>query len=789
MSSNFYNLLARTFGFRTNVNLTDVVPTNSRIVEFDLKDLSLTSLLLERGYKKYLGLTKIPEEQLFRNAEVDRNTLQDRIYSYTSKQQISRNSADVLVLPNPSLKQLLLHNNYKHVQYVLCALDNSAHFLNALLAILKNSFYSRHLQVLGISNLKNERFQKQVLILKVLSPKRYSARHYVSPAIGVQGFFERLAEEQVSYAILRWFDCLPHIEPGEDIDMLIADQDVRKFEDVLREEPGLIPCDVYSVSGLKGTSYKNMAYYPPKLAKQILERAILFKDCFRVPCQEDHFLSLSYHAIYHKGKKSGIPKSLQDRQPLTFEPEHDYAGILANLAESLGLSMDITLDGLDQYLASRGWRPPLDTLMRLDSRSIWCQGQVEDYLPPDLKEDIKGLSVFLIREKAVKLGFTDQIINMIRNTGFSILHTETLSPQDIERVSQEVRGGNWDRGPYPTSGGRPEVVVVALDLFPIIPKSDLKKQYPLLNNKRILVKHRIRDKFNNTLPDGERFNLLHSGDNEVEAFTYLQLALPEQVDSIRQKARHLHSLVKTEYPVQKQLGKYKRRSKVELIEYNGGLAVKKTFRPGCERFLEREVLARAMFSGRRKEVPPILEQAPLYFISPYYEDTLKYNPYSRIKRLLPLSITKQLVEFIRFLYEQGYTVLDLQPQNIIFDGKSGTIRLIDFEHLHKYSERPASFEQCFEFAGCPDSFDGDSPHGISVNYETMWEPYVGLTLKSLLYDPTWLQHLKRFSFYIDYLFFELAERVFRKSIKLLSSESSSVKYFIARGLKALAQKA
>lgn len=782
MSSTFYNLLARTLGYRKQVNVTEVVPTHLRVVEFDLQDLELTSLLLDLGYKKYLGLTKTPLDQLFATSAAA-SVPKARIHSYQSQRQIFQNSADVLVLSNPTVQQLSFYNNYRHVQYVFCALDSSTHLLSAVLATLKNSLYKKQLQFLGISQLENPLYCKQILIFKVLAPKFYSARHYISPVVGVENFFNRLEDRQISYAILRWFDCLPDILPGEDIDMLVANQNVELLEDILREEPGLIPCDIYSVSGLKGTAYKNMAYYPPKLAKQILERSILFKQNFRVPCPEDHFLSLSYHAIYHKGKKSGMPRSQSDRSPLGFEPEHDYAGILAELAKSLGLSVAITLDDLNRYLDSRGWRPPLDTLMRLDSRSLWCEGDMTDQLPPELKADIQGMSVFLVREKAVQLGLTDRIIQMIREAGFTILRTDKLSPEQIESVSQEIRGGNWDRGPYATSGGRPEVVVVAVDLFPLAPQADLHKQYPLLNNKRILIKHRIRDEINQTLPESQQFNMLHSGDNEVEAFNYLQLALPERVDAIRQEIKQLHRLVETEYPVQKQLGKYKRRSKVELIQYNGQLAVKKTFRPGYERFLEREILIRQLFAEQRTEVPPLLEQAALSFISPYYDDRLKFNPRARLKKLLPLSVVKQVMAFIRFLYSQGFTVLDLQPQNIIVD-RSGKIKLIDFEHLHRYDHQPAAFEQCFELAGCPPSFDGDLPHDASVSYEAVWQPYVGLTLDSLLHDPIWLQHLKRWAFYLHYLLFEFAQRLLRKTGKLIKSQAARSKYVVARKLRA-----
>ena len=38
-----------------------------------------------------------------------------------------------------------------------------------------------------------------------------------------------------------------------------------------------------------------------KWLKDILNRRILHPNGFYVPCKEDHFYSLLYHAIFHKG--------------------------------------------------------------------------------------------------------------------------------------------------------------------------------------------------------------------------------------------------------------------------------------------------------------------------------------------------------------------------------------------------------------------------------------------------------------------------------------------------------
>ena len=49
-----------------------------------------------------------------------------------------------------------------------------------------------------------------------------SARCWVPEELGVAGFFRKLKNLNVNYAVLRWFETLPEIEKGEDIDLLVG---------------------------------------------------------------------------------------------------------------------------------------------------------------------------------------------------------------------------------------------------------------------------------------------------------------------------------------------------------------------------------------------------------------------------------------------------------------------------------------------------------------------------------------------------------------------------------------
>jgi hypothetical protein len=149
------------------------------------------------------------------------------------------------------------------------------------------------------------------------------------------------------------------------------------------------------------------------------------------------------------------------------------------------------------------------------------------------------VAVFFVRQAALERGFADGIVESITAEGFGIIVRQRLSAAEIDRIKQGVRGGNWGKGPFAQSGGPPAEVVVAFDPAPVTPNAAQRAQYPALSNARILVKHRIRDSINSRLAATERCNVLHSSDNNREAREYLNIALPNQVEPVLDRARQL----------------------------------------------------------------------------------------------------------------------------------------------------------------------------------------------------------------------------------------------------------
>ena len=67
-------------------------------------------------------------------------------------------------------------------------------------------------------------------LLKNRLRKNRGKRRYIHPKLGVEGFFKELKKNDISYCVLRWFETLPLVEEGEDIDILVADKDIHRQE-------------------------------------------------------------------------------------------------------------------------------------------------------------------------------------------------------------------------------------------------------------------------------------------------------------------------------------------------------------------------------------------------------------------------------------------------------------------------------------------------------------------------------------------------------------------------------
>lgn len=678
---------------------------------------------------------------------------------------VRHNNALVLVLSGRARWHALRWRHLQHARWVVLRWECSLASLLALAALALHAALGR-LRYAGCHLLAHGSRRGWCLSFTARRPARSrSARRHVPHALGLAGFLRQLGSRQVRHAVLRWFDALPALPPGEDLDLLVADDDLPKVEALLSEGPGVLPCDVYTVSGLPGTDFDGLPYFPPFLAQEIIDTAVPHSSGACVPDPQRHFLSLAYHIVYHKGPASGLPLddasahgatwgarvpgvsarphrraergSAADDQASFCRGEHDYAANLQQLADQLGWPLKMTLRSVDALLAEKGWRPPRDMLVRLSRRRPFLRSLLDSdacqAAPP-------GLAVFILRQAAVTQGACHRLIDLLRHEGFQILAIEPLDALRAQAASRILRGGNWGRGPWPASGGLPAVAVAVCDPEPIPPSRRQRRAHPELDNARLLRKEQLRQAFNAGRPRSMQCNVVHSSDNAAEALDYLCCLMPQRVEEVCRQAREVREQFATAQPVIYALSQYRRRAKTEIIEYGGRLAVKKTFKPQQRAFCQRKAWALAHLSRQVAAVPPLLAAGPDYVIYPYYQDSLRFR--CGEGRLLPLAVARQAIDALRQVYEAGYALIDAHPENLVVDPEQG-LKLIDFEFLYRYRQRPATFEASYDMAGCPSDFDGSVPEGGAKCYARHWQPYIGLSLHSLLHDPPWLQHVKR----------------------------------------------
>lgn len=341
----------------------------------------------------------------------------------------------------------------------------------------------------------------------------------------------------------------------------------------------------------------------------------------------------------------------------------------------------------------------------------------------------KGLVVFFVQRKAVEYGLHARVLSEIESSGFSILAKKTLSTLEVERLGRHVREGKVVRSPSCVIGDEPLIAVAAHDLIPVPPTPGMQRKYPGLDNARILVKRKIQHHLADCKADGALGDAVHSSNNHLEALAYLNAAMPNRLEAILNDAYRLERDFHSDGPVFGTLTKYGARAKVEVVDFHGERAVKKTFRPDRERYLHREIHALKLLGNELPEIPPIWDCGPNYLVLPYYEDMFQFDRES--PGLVPIAVARQAIGVLRSLFDRGYAHLDFSFQNVVIDRNNG-FKVIDFEFLHRYEERPATFEQSYDIVGPPVTFRGDVPRGRPRTYEVMFEPHVGLTLEALL---------------------------------------------------------
>jgi hypothetical protein len=539
--------------------------------------------------------------------------------------------------------------------------------------------------------------------------------------------------------VLRWFEELPRVEPGHDIDMLVDDEHVELVQRLLADRPprkGGQHVDVYSVSGLPGSDLDGIPCFPPRFAQAMLDTAVWLRDAYRIPNPRYHFLGLAYHAAYHKGYASGL-RTDSGADEVRRSASHDYETVLTDLATRLGESMVPTLDGVDRYLAAQDLRPPLDALNRLARSNPWIEEHFLRKLP-DVDPVWRGLTVFVIRERAEPL--LEVATRELDRAGFEILEVVPLDDAQRAAAQASVRGGNWTQGPWPVSGGGPSVFIVAYD---VAPKFAAGAGIGAVDVRTAVAKEGVREAMQRGVEAGRRYNPLHSSDDAHQAVDYLEaLQDPEMMARLRRSAQDLVDACAVPFPVVRFLAPEnpQRRARVALVDHPvHGLSVCKVFRPGAARFYERELRARTELRDL-PEIPDLLDHGKNWLLTSLYQDdgrhVLRRLRYRGLVQLRP-EASRALAMFARSLHERGLFLLDLTTHNLVSDPVNG-LRVLDLEFIQEYKGSVPDLAAAYTVRGV-------AAEGLSAgggNYDvpvddgfgnSLFHPAItGLTLSDLL---------------------------------------------------------
>ena len=447
--------------------------------------------------------------------------------AYHSLIEASESVADVCILDNDAIK-VLVAMYPSAPKYVLVRFAPRVSWILGFFGLLRRVLVGL-VRIRGVIVFNGEGKNKTRWLILEQSGKAAPYIPVLPKTIGIQQFITWLNKEKVSYVVLRFYEQLPvlHREAG-DLDILVSDLDAKRVEEFLKSTQKHttstsedIRVGLHSISGAHGS----VPYYPPQLARNILERSIAGPAQAKIPAQKDFLLSFMYHCLYHakKGYTSGIPSRL--KKYTDAHPENDYYGVIQEKAKALGVNVGTTMEDMDEFLAAEGWRPKLDTLAKIAETNAW----VHDRFFAGIQErtPAAGLSVFVVREWAVKEGLSEKIVALIKKEGYSIVRSKMLSLEEKQFAFERLRGGTWGSDENGnTDDWKPAFAIIVLDTqCARMPHSYAAgfERFRIRNLKEVL-----RKQF-----DTPSRGAVHSTDTTQESWEYVEVCFPNEVDEIK----------------------------------------------------------------------------------------------------------------------------------------------------------------------------------------------------------------------------------------------------------------
>jgi hypothetical protein len=401
-------------------------------------------------------------------------------------------------------------------------------------------------------------------------------------------------------------------------------------------------------------------------------------------------ISMCFHVLFHKAETSGFSLDSVSQNGIC---DHNYPEILNNLSPKNFTSLrDIFF-----FLDDSGFLPSIDSMKKYAGivKSNALRELIVDYEKRKCEHiNGNGEAVMLIlREKLLEHEDIVSIVqNLISTSKFEILFSEVELRQEFKDFA---RGGNWQRGPFPVSGGEPYKALVLFNKTPefIINEDGFQQDKNIIELKAV-----IRSASNECLSPTKHFNALHTTDCLSETLEYAEYLGPHAISKLSAlvSAAQDQAQVYKSFDVAEDLTAFGRRAEVYKIRYNDSPAVLKVFNNSAREFFDNEVFFYRLANAHGLAVPKLIDVGDLYFISEFIDGERMPAKISGVLWLGP-QIFEPYDCFVRQCHSLGVFNADFVFANSIIQS-DGKVIFYDFEFVQKYREVTTI---PYEFSGVP----------------------------------------------------------------------------------------
>jgi len=334
-------------------------------------------------------------------------------------------------------------------------------------------------------------------------------------------FFKMANEKGIRYVLLRWEQTLDNPSEVEDFDILVDNNDYKKMLKLCKfRKPGkkYASVDLYTPTHIKS----DIAYILPKLSNSILQNRIKNKNDVFIPDNLRHFLSFTYHLVFHKGYDSGI---MSKNNMINVEidnyniNQNKYIQELRRLAikAKVDLKYPVFLEYLEDLLKEYDWNPPMDLYFRRSKGNKYLLDRLIDFIPSAWYENY-NTAVVLLRDIAKEHCTIEFFKKILAEQDVIIEQEIELSIEQGTKVAEVTRGGDWNLSSDFSNDYLPKYVYY-LKMKKEQNKKDIIPHGVVCYDWLLSVKREVRSYFHKK-NKGEYIHILHSSDNGVEANYY-----------------------------------------------------------------------------------------------------------------------------------------------------------------------------------------------------------------------------------------------------------------------------